>query len=453
MKRERNRNGKSSNSLWETAPESRAERVRGLFHLNGVPQTSRWRMARKSESRKKRNESALTPEELMELQMILDRISVQVAEGESFQVYLVSLRKLLEHRERMVAELLSELSRNPSPVGFKVFGTLSDIVTEKGLCKRVRQAAYRFARKGFVLVRAEKFQEPVVLVQRERKKTVAHLAMGPGTLWFLSGLVPSDPSGLPVLFMSYFEAGYHKLVTRLAEGSNRFYRELLATLAGAMPGTKPCEVPVWHAARLFSDMIAFCEAPADSPGAEELTGLLTPFSEPERLPYIYELMPPIDSPLERLRTIKPEVLLEKVDALWLFFPREELEPWHAKLLDLEHSVLFVAEDVRRAQVDTVMREAMEALCVGRRRLLLQRSFEEHALWWKAQGADDLAEGFFAVARHLSSEARASENPAVRLLLSESMSHYWPEEIEGRDEPGEEVAEPFYRTESGLFVPR
>jgi len=331
-------------------------------------------MARKSESGRKRIDSALTPEESMELQMILDRISVQVAEGESFQVYLVSLGRLLEGRERMVTELLNELSRNPSPAGFKVFGTLADRVTDRRLAKVVRQAAYRFAQKGFALDRGETPRESVVLVQREQKKVIAHLVMGPGTLWFLCGLVPSEVTGLPVLFMSYFEGGYHKLVTRLADGSNRAYRELLATLTGAMPGIRPCEIPAWHAARLFSDMVAFWESPGDKSEANQLSSLLAPLQDPEKPAYVYEVMSPTDKSLERMRDMKVEVLLGEMDVLWLFFPRDELEPYHAKLEGLAHSVLFVAEDVKRAQVDAVMRDAMDSLCVGKRRLLLQRAF-------------------------------------------------------------------------------
>ncbi len=409
-------------------------------------------MARKSENRKKQNELALTPEESMELQMILDRISVQVAEGESFQVYLTSLRKLLEGRERMVAELLSGLARNPSPAGFKVFRTLADTVTDKALCKAVRQAAYRFAQKGFTIEEGEAPQERVVLVQREQKKAVGHLTMGPGTLWFLSGLVPSEVSGMNTLFMSFFENGYHKLVTRLIEASNKAYRELLATITGAMPGVKPCEIPLWHAARLFSDMVTFWEAPGENSKAAQLKRLLEPYHDPERLPYIYELMPPVDDPAERLREVKPEGFLGKMDVLWLLFPMDDLEPFHAQLLNLENSVLLVAEDIRQAQVDAVLRDAADSLCVGKRRMLLQRSFEEYALWWKAQGSEDLAKESFVIARHLASGYKASDNPAVKLLLGESLHHYWPGKESERDEP-EEAAEPFFRTESGLFVPR
>lgn len=409
-------------------------------------------MARKSESRKRQNEPALTPEESMELQMILDRISVQVAEGESFQVYLASLRKLLEGRERMIAELLSALARNPSPAGFKVFRTLADTIADKGLRKVVRQAAYRFAQKGFAVDEEEAPQERVVLVQREQKKAVAHLTMGPGTLWFLSGLVPSEVSGMNTLFMSFFENGYHKLVTRLIEASNKSYRELLGTITGAMPGVKPCEIPLWHVARLFSDMVTFWEAPGEDSKPAQLTRLLEPYHDPDRLPYIYELMPPTDNLEERLREIKPEALLGKMDVLWLLFPMDDLEPFHSKLLGLENSVLFVAEDLRQAQVDTVLRDAADSLCVGNRRLLLQRSFEEWALWWKAQGSEDLAEDSFVIARHLASGNKPSDNPAVNLLLGESLRHYWPGDEKERHEP-EEVAEPFYRTESGLFVPK
>ncbi|NTU48924.1 MAG: hypothetical protein HGA84_07985 [Syntrophobacteraceae bacterium] len=409
-------------------------------------------MARKSEGKKKRSQVALTPEESMELQMILDRISVQVAEGESFQVYLASLRKLLEGRDRVVVELLSELARNPSPAGLKVFRTLADGVTDKGLRKMVRQAAYRFAQKGLAVEQGDTPQERVVLVQREQKKAVAHLILGPGTLWFLAGLIPVGTSGWPTLFISFFENGYHKLVVRLTEASNKSYRDLLATASGAVPGVRACEIPMWHAARLFSEMITFSEAPGSAFEVEELTKLLAPFRNPEKLPYIYELMDPVDNPLERLREIKVEALLGKMDIQWLFFPKDELEPFHRKLLDLEHSVLFVAEDIRRVQHEAVMRDAADSLCVGKRRLLFQRFFEEQALWWKTQGREDLADESFVVARHLGSDSTVSENRAVILLVGASLRHHWPQEEESEDEPGE-TAEPFYRTESGLFVPR
>ncbi len=409
-------------------------------------------MGRKSENKKKKSKVALTPEESMELQMILDRISVQVAEGESFQVYLASLRNMLEGRERMIAELLSELARNPAPAGLKVFRTLADGVTDKGLRKTVRQAAYRFAQKGLAVEQGETPQERVVLVQREQKRAFGHLVIGPGTLWFLAGLIPEGTASWPALFMSFFENGYHRLVVRITEASNKSYRELLTTLSGAMPGTKACEIPMWHVARLFSEMVMFWEAPGTNPEVDELSRFLAPFHDPEKSPYIYELMSPVDNLLEKLREIRVEALLGKMDIQWLFFPRNELEPFHLKLLDLEHSVLFVAEDVRHAQHEAVMRDAADSLCVGKRRLLIQRSFEEHALWWKAQGREDLAEESFVVAQHLGSDSMASENRAVILLVGESLQHYWPQEEKDRDEP-EERAEPFYRTESGLFLPR
>lgn len=408
-------------------------------------------MGKKAEFKKKRGEPELTAEESMELQMILDRLSVQVPNGESFQVYLESLGKLLDKRERLVAALLSQLSKKPSPVGFRTYQALEGLVSDRSLRKILRQAAYRFSQKGFSLMEEEEAQERVILVQKEQKKAASHLVLGSGTLWLLTALVPDEAGGWPAGVLAFFEEGFHRLVVRVTETSNRAYRELVGKFSEAAPRGRPCEIPIWHAARLFFEMVDFSEDPNPPPDMEEARRLLAPYFEPGRPPFVYEVMPPVDEEKSGLRDVNVDDLLDAMDVSWLIFPREDLIPFHRRMEDLVHSILVVSDQIREEQYQAIITDAVDSLCTGKRRLLFRRFFEEQALWLKTQGNERLAKEAMLTALNLTSDARFSANPVVRHVMVQSLHHHWPE-AEQIDEQ-KERPEPFYRTDSGLLIPR
>lgn len=407
-------------------------------------------MGKKAELKKK-GKPELTTEESVELQMILDRLSVQVPDGESLHVYLSSLGKLLDGRERLVSALLSRLSRKPSPVGFQTYRALESLVADRSLRKVLRQAAYRFSQRGFSVEDEEEPRERVILVQKEQKKTISHLVLGPGTLWLLTAFVHDEAEGWPAKVLAFFDEGFDRLVVRVADASNRAYRELVGKVSEGAPRERLCEIPIWHAARLFFEMVDFSEDPDLSPALEEARRLLAPYHEPERLPFVYEVMPHVGEEESELRNINVHDLLDAMDVSWLIFPKEDLIPFHRRMEDLVHSILIVSEQIREERYQSIIGDAADSLCTGKRRLLFRRFFEEQALWLNTQGNEKRAKEAMLTARHLASDARPSGNPVVRHMTVESFHHHWPE-VEQIDEHAEE-REPYYRTNSGLLIPR
>lgn len=405
----------------------------------------------KKTGEKKRGQAGLTAEESMELQMILDRLSVQVPNGESFQAYLASLRKILERRERLVTELLSHLSRKPSAVGFRTYQALEGLVTDRTLRKALRQAAYRFSQKGFSTPTRGAPQERVVLVQKEQKRVVSHLILGSGTLWLLTALVPNEFAGGSATVLAFFDEGFHRLAVRVSETSNRNYRDLLAKMGEAAPKGSPCEIPIRHGARLFFEMLDFSQDPTPPPDVEEARRLLTPYHDPGTPPYVYEIMDPGGLQTRRLTEQETLALLAPMDLSWLLFPKEDLRPFHQRIQDVTHSVLVVSGEIKEERQRLIVREAADALCTGKRRLLFRRFFEEQALWLKTQGKEVPARDALLTATHLASSAPAGENPVVCRMVVESLRRHWPEDEGAREQ--EEVREAFYRTDSGLIVPR
>lgn len=121
--------------------------------------------------------------EKLELESIIDRISVQNPEGESFQNWLDSLKNNLSQRQHFVAVLLDTLSRSPTETSKKVFLTLKDCVRDKELKKLVRKAGYRFEQRG--LLEKEESPEKVVIFSDKLLKSIelegaeAHVCVHP----------------------------------------------------------------------------------------------------------------------------------------------------------------------------------------------------------------------------------------------------------------------------------
>lgn len=119
--------------------------------------------------------------EKLELEAILDRISVQNPEGESFKNWLYSLRNKLFENQRFVAVLLDTLSRFPTKSGEKVFLALNDCVNDSKLRKIIKKAKYRFEQHGFLKQSPEKvviFSDKA-LRSIEMKEAEAHLWVYP----------------------------------------------------------------------------------------------------------------------------------------------------------------------------------------------------------------------------------------------------------------------------------
>jgi hypothetical protein len=417
--------------------------------LRGHESWAKGKMGRKLDPKKsKKAESHLSAEESREMEMILDRLAVQNPEGTSLENYLKSLLKILDGRENLAAVLLEQLSRKPSKVGFQTFVVLRDMIRDKKLAKTLRQIGYRFSQRGFASERQDLPVTNVVLVQKEGRRPVAHVLPVDGTFWLFAALIPAKGSTVPTLLTALMEQDFERVYIKLAEGSQKNYRDYLRKAGERDADRKPFEVPLYHAARLFFELLDMSRGSDASAEQDQASKLLSPFHDPQKPPYAYELMPPVDDPGEHLDQVDNAALLKVLDWSWLVFPQEQLISYRHKMQELENPVLVIPNEVQEERTNDLLRRAADELCVGKTRWLYQRFFEEQALWLKLSSKEDLAWSAWIVAQHIRTEAPASDNPLVRELVTLSMHHHWPEAFQ----ESKQKAEPFYRTESGLIVP-
>ncbi len=408
-------------------------------------------MGRKKEIKGKEADIRLDEDESGELQMILDRLSVQNPEGETLESYLGSLQAALNGRENLVAALLDHLSRDPSKVGFRVFLALWKSVTEKQVRRVVKQAAYRFSQKGYAVEESGTPVEKVVLIPKEVRKTTGHLILAEGTFWLVSALLPGAGHGGPVVVTAFAEKGFQSLFARVSETSNRAYREYIQQI-GDHEEMQVCEVPVSHVARLFFEMAGFCAEGGTSPEIEQVKTLLAPFHDPAKPPRVYELMSEPENPRELIHGVKTRDLLEKIDQTYLLFSEKDLQPYRQKIQELESPVLVVPPEVQRSRVMDELRRAADELCVDRKKYIYQRYFEEAALVWKSIGWDQLATSAWIVARHIACIAKSGESPLIFQMVILSMQVYWPDDFKGQGQGQGQEGDPTRRTESGLILP-
>lgn len=126
--------------------------------------------------------SELTEIEKRELEAILDRLSVQNPNGESFQSWVDSLKTAFSQRERLLAAFLDTLSRSPTEAGLRVFNALKDSVKDKALRKVVKAAEYRLEQKG--LLKKESASEPVVIFSEKNIRS-KDLELAEAHIWLL----------------------------------------------------------------------------------------------------------------------------------------------------------------------------------------------------------------------------------------------------------------------------
>jgi len=391
----------------------------------------------------------LPPDEAAELQIILDRLSVQSPEGESFSSWLQSLRRSLEGRERLVAVLLQSLSRQPTDAGFRTFLELKDLVSEKSCVKTVKQAGYRFSQKGYSLEMEGGEAEPVVLVAPEARVSRAHMAVGPMGYLFLTALISPSPASDPVCVSAYFEKRLTQLSIRCSITPTRLYREFITRMNGLFRFPL-CEIPVWHAALLLREMGQWAGGLPATADARQASHHLSSCEEPGRPAYVHEVMTAIENPEAEMRDLDLEPLLGLIPLSYLILSREELSPLAQRLRELESSVLVIPHEIKMARMDALMDSAVEELFSGDRRERVRRIFEELALWLSLSRQSDLARDAWVVAQHLEQSASWWKNLMLGQLVYTSLTQHWPEDFGPREAP-EESSGPYHETESGLVL--
>ena len=405
-------------------------------------------MSKKQDSKKSRkSEIQLTQEETSELEMILDRLSVQSPDGQSLEGYVKSLHKALIGREDLVAALIERLAKNPSEVGFRIFSGLIDLVENKKYGRIAKQALYRFQQRGLGTPPEKSGEQRVVLVQSKSRESLAHFTPQPEAFWLISAIVDEPGYAKPLVLTAYPEEGFRRLSVKISESSHHLYRKYMQKASSRL-SRSPCEIPVWHMARLFWDLSKLCEGREQTGDVEQAKRLLRSHYKPERPPYVYELMPALDNAEELVREIDPNILLKNVAYPWLAFSKEELLPYWQRVREVRASILVVSPEIQEERSRNILGNAADELCIGKSRFLWQRFFEEEAMWLKLSAKEDLAMVAWVTAQHLASGAKPSENPVCLKIIAASMMYYWPEEFETR----KNQTDPFCHTDSGLIVP-
>jgi hypothetical protein len=401
--------------------------------------------------KKGKDDLSLTREESGELQMILDRLSVQDPDGESFQGYLHSLRNSLAARPILAAALIDRLSRNPSETGFRAFQSLENIVEVSPYKRSLRQAAYRFSQKGLMPAEPTSAPEKVVLIKDQQRKPTAHLFIVPGAIWIVSALIPEASAGGYIFINAFLEDDFTTFNVKVSEpATQKLYREYLQVLSAHAVDRKGLEIPLRHAARLFFDMLDFWTGRGSYDQLERARNLFARYHDPDKRPYVYELMPEIENPEKHFGELEIEGLLKGMDLSWLLFDKDQLSPYHEKLKELDSPLLVVPRAIQEERSLQVLHDAAENLCVGAKRYLFRRFFEEQAMAFKLSGAEDRARWAWIAAENLADQSSVAKNPVVFQLVTDSIKFHWPgdfkEERETRDTPRER------RTESGIILP-
>lgn len=391
----------------------------------------------------------LSDDERRELEILFDRLLVQDPDGLSLQPYLQSLQSVLRGRDKLTAALLEKLGKNPSLAGFKAFLVLSEQIEGKNFKKVARQAGYRFRQKGYSDTRPSSAAAQVVLVPKESRRVVTHLVPALDVDWFVTGLFPGEAGGEPISVSAYGENRFSQLTVRVVESSQNAYREFIRKLGEHMTPRVPYEVPPWHAARIYFEMLEFHGDRPVSPQAEYAKKILKPFYDPRKRPYVYDFFATSEQLELQVSGRVPAALFENLPSSSVLLPSDVLLPYRQRMLQIEQSVLVVREEIQRQRVAEILSQAVDELITGPGRFYYQRLFEEAALTFRFAQKDDLSQVAWMVARHLAGSSRAGEAQVLTELVAASLHWHWPREFPA----GEEMQEAFERTAAGLIIPR
>lgn len=406
-------------------------------------------MANKKTTRikEKSASSALPADQSRELEMILDRLQVQDPQGKTLDGYLQSLRTVLSSNEGIVVVLLERLSKQPSQVGFRVFSALGDLFQGKEFRRAVKQAGYRFRQAGFAADPEAVGAREATLIPSEVRQPIARMAfLSEEKLWLLAIVVADEPGR--ILFSLMVQNPMRFLELKATEISLRNYRQFLQETAENY-SCRFYELPIWHAARLVFDVMQFGREAGSPENMRMARKFLAPFYDPERLPYVYELMPELKEPFRHQGEIDLTALLSDLVPDALPFSKQDLTPFWERIHDVEHSILVVPPAVKEERVRAIMDEAADRLCSDKTAELLQRYFEEQTMLYKLSGKDDLARSAWITAQLLRGREKPSANPVIVKLIGWSCYHHWPEEFNQDRSAGREA---FHQSESGLVIP-
>jgi hypothetical protein len=271
-------------------------------------------------------------------------------------------------------------------------------------------------------------------------------------MWIVSTLVPEASAGGHTLVTAFLEDDFATFNVRVALGSSqKSYREYLQVLSTHATGRRSFEIPPWHAARLFFEMLDFWTASSLDRAIERAREIFKRWHEPDRRPYVYELMPELEHPEQYFSEFQVE-LLKDMDFSWLQFGKDELSPYHERMKTLDSPILVVPREVQAERSRDVLHDAAESLCVGAKRYLYRRFFEEQAMAFKLSGIENKARRAWIIASNLAGESPVGKNPAVSQMVLYSMEFHWPDDFKASAPETEAAPEHLHRTPSGIILP-
>jgi hypothetical protein len=118
---------------------------------------------------------------------------------------------------------------------------------------------------------------------------------------------------------------------------------------------------------------------------------------------------------------------------------------------LDSPILVVPKEIQAERSRDVLHDAAESLCVGAKRRLYTRFFEEQAMGFKLSGAEDRARRAWVIACDLAGESPVGKNPVVFQIVMLSIEFHWPDDFKAVKQT-EAAPEHERRTESGIILP-
>jgi hypothetical protein len=393
--------------------------------------------------------AALSPEQQQELEIILDRLGVQDPNGASLDSWFQSLCATLNGKEALTVALLDRLSRSPNKVGYRFYRVVADSCRTKTCRKALKQAGYRFRQAGFGEAPEQEEPVEVTLIAPEVKKSMAHVSsVDEHGAWLVTALVVNEWDQRAFI-AAILQSPWRCVNLKIAETSQRAYRQFIRELQPRFPG-RFLEIPVWHAARVIREVLEDVVQGAGAEHVNRVRKTLAAYDDPARQSYASEALTVLAEPANYLREINTDQLLNQIGTGALLFPQADLTPFWLRMKELNDSVLVVSQAIKKERASDILREAADTLCSGKTRTGWRRFFEEQAVYYKLSGNEAVAEAAWAVASHLGGTDRASANPVIMDIIASSIYQHWREDFKPAEE---EPEEPFYRSESGLVLPR
>lgn len=189
----------------------------------------------KKGKKEKKEVLKLRQDEEREIDAIVERLEVQDPGGETFEIFVTSLKDRFRNREFALAGLLDKISKNPSSAGIAAFKKLYESLKDPEARKIVRKAKYRLEQKG------------VVFEDREEEKVVrvgfgiTNLGESPKAhLWrdklfsyrILEMEFPPEGKEERVFIFCEENIDSYRLLVGCVTGSKRLVREIRDDLAG-----------------------------------------------------------------------------------------------------------------------------------------------------------------------------------------------------------------------------